>query len=92
DAQLDEAMRAADGAEPDDEPDFIDDRLLAETNDEDVGAQQPDRLTPIRPDRPANEMAAPSRVAPPDAEAKPPKPERPKPKSTGGPGKRGPTE
>ena len=92
DAQLDEAMRAADVAESEDEPDFIDDRLLAEDNGEEAGAQPPDRVTPLRADRPANEMAAPSRPAPPDAEAKPPKPERPKPKSTGGPGKRGPTE
>ena len=92
DAQLDEAMRAADVAESDDGPDFIDDRLLAEDNGEEAGAQPPDRVTPLRADRPANEMAAPSRPAPPDAEAKPPKPERPKPKSTGGPGKRGPTE
>jgi hypothetical protein len=90
DAQLDEAMRAADVAQSDDEPDFIDDRLLAE--DEEAGAQPPDRITPLRADRPANERAAPSRPAPPDAEAKPPKPERPKPKSTGGSGKRGPTE
>ena len=90
DAQLDEAMRAADVAQSDDEPDFIDDRLLAE--DEEAGAQQPDRVTPIRADRPGNDRAAPSRPAPPAAEAKPPKPERPKPKSTGGPGKRGPAE
>jgi len=85
-------MRAADVAESEDEPDFIDDRLLAEDNGEEAGAQQPDRVAPIRADRPANEMATPSRPAPPDAEAKPPKPERPKPKSTGGSGKRGPTE
>jgi hypothetical protein len=91
DEQLDEAMRAADVAESDDEPDFIDDRLLAEDNDAEAGAQHPDRVTPIRADRPANDMAAPSRPAPPDAVAKP-KAERPKPKSTGGPGKRGPTE
>jgi hypothetical protein len=90
DTQLDEAMRAADVAQSDDEPDFIDDRLLAE--DEEAGVQPPDLVTPLRADRPANERAAPSRPAPPDAEAKPPKPERPKPKSTGGPGKRGPTE
>ena len=92
DEQLDEAMRAADVAESEDEPDFIDDRLLAEDNGEEAGAQPPDRVAPIRADRPANDMAAPSRPAPPAAEAKPPKPERPKPKSTGGPGKRGPTE
>jgi hypothetical protein len=91
DEQLDEAMRAADVAESEDEPDFIDDRLLAEDNGEEAGAQQPDRIAPIRADRPANDMAAPSRPAPTDAVAKP-KAERPKPKSTGGPGKRGPAE
>jgi hypothetical protein len=90
DEQLDDAMRTADAAESDDAPDFIDDRLLAEDNGEEAGAQQPDAGTPIRPDRPANDMAAPSRPAPPAAEAKPAKPERPKPKSTGG--KRGSTE
>jgi len=90
--QLDEGMRAVDVAESEDGADFIDDRLLAEDNDEEAGAQQPDRVTPIRADHPGNDRTAPSRPAPPDAEAKPPKPQRPKPKSTGGPGKRGPTE
>jgi len=90
--QLDEGMRAVDVAESEDGADFIDDRLLAEDNDEEAGAQQPDRVTAVRADRPANDMAAPSRPAPTAAEAKPPKAERPKPKSTGGPGKRGSAE
>jgi hypothetical protein len=92
DAQVGAAMRAADVAESEGGADFIDDRLLAEDDDEEAGAQQPDRVTPIRADRPANDMAAPSRPAPTNAAAKPPKPNRPKPKSTGGPDKRGPTE
>jgi len=90
--QRDEGMRAVDVAESEDGADFIDDRLLAEDNDEEAGAQQPDRVTAVRADRPANDMAAPSRPAPTAAEAKPPKAERPKPKSTGGPGKRGSAE
>jgi hypothetical protein len=92
DEQLGDAMRTADLAESEDGADFIEDRLLAADDDEGSGAQRPDLVTPIRADRPGNDMAAPSRPAPIDAEAKPPKPERPKPKSTGGPGKRGPTE
>jgi hypothetical protein len=91
DEQLDEAMGAADVAEPEDGADFIDDRLLA-AEDEGAEAQPPDRVTPMRADRSANDMAAPSRPASTDASAKPPKPDRPKPKSPGGPDKRGPTE
>jgi hypothetical protein len=92
DEQLGDTMHAADVAESEDGANFIDDRLLAEDDDEEAGAPQPDRVTPIRADHPEYERTAPSRPAPPDAEAKPPKPQRPKPKSTGGPGKRGLTE
>jgi hypothetical protein len=91
DEQLDAAMRAGDPAEPEDGADDIDDRLLAEDAAE-AAPQPPDRVTPIRADRPANDMAAPLRPAPTEAAAKPPKPDRPKTKSSGGPDKRGPTE
>jgi hypothetical protein len=92
--QLGDAMRVADFAESEGGADFIEDRLLnADDDGEGPGAHHPDQVTPIRSDRARNDMAAPSRPTSTEAEVKPPKAERPKPKSTGGdPGKRGATE